>query len=408
MAGETLAQAVSDRPAAGPGTARGLPRQVQWVIKVSKLCNLRCNYCYEYPSLSDRRRMSPEQLRSMFVHIAETYAGSEREMSFVWHGGEPLLIEPSYYDEVFSIQKAVLEPAGISFSNAVQTNLTFLSDQIITLLKKGFSSVGVSLDLFGSERVGPGGTPFEDRVVANLQRLREAGVYPGCITVLSRATVNHVHEIYRFYETIGLSFRLLPIYRTGYPGQQARHALSPSEISAALIEAADLWFASESEIQVRPIHDYVINAIRWLFRDVVVPQKYTPGEAEAVFIVDTDGGLHTNGDAYDPRFRHGNIFEQSFAEMRQSPGYRLSVLSSTERMAATCGSCQLHGACSGFYMGQATPEQRIEEDGKLICSVARPVQDYIRDRLRDPVLLDALMERGAAAAGSPSVETPEL
>lgn len=407
-----MVHSTKDSPGLGSGrdgaAKDAMPPQVQWVVKVSKHCNLRCRYCYEYTSLGDRARMSVPQLRAMFTHIAETYSGAGREMAFVWHGGEPLLIEPAFYQEVFGVQKEILDATGIAFSNAVQTNLTFLSDAIVELLKKSFSSVGVSLDLFGDQRVGPNGTAMEDRVVSNMQRLREAGIQPGCITVLSRATMNHVREIYRFYEEIGVAFRLLPIYRTSFPGQQDAHALTPAEICAAFIEATDLWFASESEIQVRPIQDYVINAVRHLHSDVIAQQMYEPGEAEAVFIVDTDGQLYSNGDAYDLRLAHGNVFEQGFATMRVSEGYRRSVENSSDRIAKTCKSCQFHGACSGFFMGQATPEQRIQEKGRLICSVARPVQEYVLKRLREPALLETLMTRRVLTMANPVPAAVEM
>lgn len=387
---------------------RSRPRQLQWVVKVSKFCNLRCKYCYEYTSLSDRSRMSLPQLRKMFEHITEFYRGAHRDMAFVWHGGEPLLIEPSYYEQIFEIQKETLEAAGIPYNNSVQTNLTTLTDPIISLLKKGFKNVGVSLDLFGGQRVTANGVELEDRVITNIQRLRDAGVSPGCITVLSQATIDHVVEIYRFYEAANMSFRLLPIYRTGYAGQQDRHALTPAEIRHAFIQAVDLWFASDCSIQVRPINDYVINAIRMLHIDRIGPQFYDPREAEVVCIVDTDGTLHSNGDAYDPKLCHGNIFEQRIDEMYTSAGYRLSVDGSVERIAATCASCKFHGACSGFYMGQATPEQRIYEDGKLVCSVAQPVQDYVLSRLRDPGLYEAMMAKSALSAAIPQLDHPEM
>ena len=205
-----------------PNNRRSNPRNLQWVVKVSKFCNLRCKYCYEYTELADRRRMELDQLRRMFAHIAEAYAGTGREMDFVWHGGEPLLIEPKYYEAIFRAQKDTLASAHIRFSNSIQTNLTHLTNEVTSLLKEHFAQVGVSLDLFGNERVAPNGKELEDRVVSNIQRLRDAGITVGCITVLSRATVNYILQIYRFFESCDLSFRLLPIYRTGYPGQQIR------------------------------------------------------------------------------------------------------------------------------------------------------------------------------------------
>ncbi len=47
----------------------------QWIVKVSKFCNLRCDYCYELPKLGDRTRMTREQARALFANMAEYYAG---------------------------------------------------------------------------------------------------------------------------------------------------------------------------------------------------------------------------------------------------------------------------------------------------------------------------------------------
>ena len=41
------------------------------VIKLSKLCNLRCEYCFEYDQLGDPARMGPAQLRQLFINIRD-------------------------------------------------------------------------------------------------------------------------------------------------------------------------------------------------------------------------------------------------------------------------------------------------------------------------------------------------
>jgi uncharacterized protein len=104
--------------------------------------------------------------------------------------------------------------------------------------------------------------------------------------------------------------------------------------------------------------------------------------AEVVYIVDTDGSLYSNADAYDPRLCHGNIFSQPISEMRESEGYGRAVANAHARMRGTCTKCELFGACSGYFMAEATPEQRWrDEAGNLLCGVARPVQKYILEKL---------------------------
>lgn len=82
-------------------------KKVTFVIKSSKLCNLRCRYCYEYAELGNRTSIAPEQLNQMYTHIASYYRQFDYpvEIEFVWHGGEPLLFPPDYYWRTFDNQR---------------------------------------------------------------------------------------------------------------------------------------------------------------------------------------------------------------------------------------------------------------------------------------------------------------
>ena len=129
-------------------------RQVQFVIKSSKLCNLRCRYCYEFAELGDRAAMTLEQLDTMYRHIASYYRrfDFDVEIQFVWHGGEPLLHSLDYYWQTFDRQQDIFGDRARYVTNVVQTNLTTLNQERLDLLAQGFDGVGVSIDLFGGLR----------------------------------------------------------------------------------------------------------------------------------------------------------------------------------------------------------------------------------------------------------------
>ena len=64
---------------------------LQFVVKVSKYCNLRCDYCYEFPHLGNAARMSLDQIRAAFQNIKSSIAELAIEnVDFISHGGEPL------------------------------------------------------------------------------------------------------------------------------------------------------------------------------------------------------------------------------------------------------------------------------------------------------------------------------
>jgi len=68
----------------------------------------------------------------MYEHIRDYIAESDRtgglrtNVRLVWHGGEPLLLDPGFYRETFADQRRIL--AGLLVSNRVTTNLTRLDD----------------------------------------------------------------------------------------------------------------------------------------------------------------------------------------------------------------------------------------------------------------------------------------
>lgn len=383
----------------GPSRETGVvlpwkPPYLQWVVKVSKYCNLRCRYCYEYPHLGDRSRLSSEQLEAMFENIASGFAGDKRRHDFVWHGGEPLLTKPSYFWSIHDLQERTLGRAGIVYTNSLQTNLTILTPDTLALMRSFFTHVGVSIDVIGDQRVDAKGVPAEPRVVANMQTLIDEGIRFGCISVLSTANVNCIHQIYQFFEDIDVSFRLLPIYRTGYAGQQDTFSLTFTQIVGAFQEVVDHWLASESSIQVQPIQDYIAHVLRHLGGEARWSRYYDKSDGEVVLIVDTDGRVFSNGDAYDERLCHGNIVSQAWHEIRSSAGFNRALKATNARMAETCAKCKYHGSCSGYFMGEATPEQRwMSPQGRLICGVAQPVQAYIENILLSNGLPERLRER---------------
>src|SRR5258708_37383694 len=110
-------------------------KELQYVVKISKYCNLRCGYCYEYNELGDKRRMSLAQLRRLFETAARhATADGHGCVSFVWHGGEPFLIPVDYYEEIYQLQQDVFGDT-IPFWNSIPTNLTVLTDRHITCLQ---------------------------------------------------------------------------------------------------------------------------------------------------------------------------------------------------------------------------------------------------------------------------------
>lgn len=357
--------------------------QVQLVIKVSKFCNLRCSYCYEYPELGNRDRMSLEELGKMFEHLASHYRTFDDppELRFIWHGGEPLLHEPAYYRSIFAEQGRQF--GALKVANWVQTNLTVLDEERIDLLKNEFDGVGVSMDVFGDLRLNIAGKPSQPKVLENMVRLAQAGISHGCITVLTRRNLGHVDRIFRFYESLQHSFRILPLFQGAFEDQHLGYEVTGREVLEALCRLTDLWFASDTSISIAPI----TTQLRELLRQRMAgyrPIYYDRRSQESVILVNTTGDLYSQADAYDGQRAWGNIFRSSLGEILRSAAHQRSVTEAETRMAATCLDCKYFGACNGFPIGE---ENRRYGDaihgGKVACIVERGLFMHLEHRLQE-------------------------
>ncbi|MFK4721035.1 uncharacterized protein ABIE89_002135 [Bradyrhizobium niftali] len=328
-------------------------RSLEWVVKISKLCNLRCEYCYEYDYLSSSARISLVNLERLFRNI-KNFADQEGifNHSFVWHGGEPTLISTETYRRIFELQELVFDDARFKISNSIQTNLVKLSRDWLTFLASGvFASVGVSFDMVGSLRVDTKGRCTDLRVAENIDRLRQAGVHFGVITVLSTSNIAHAERIFDFCAEIGRSFRLLPVYR---------EALSrPSEVRASLSEVADAlvrvwrrWSATDGSISVQPLTSVAYAVAKFVRTNE--RQYYSKRAENGVFFVDTTGDLYGEAEPYQPDFRYLNAFTDDLCSLDQSPGWTRALAAADMRIQSVCAHCVFFGVCDGRHMAEAT------------------------------------------------------
>jgi uncharacterized protein len=300
-----------------------------------------------------------------------------RRIDFIWHGGEPLLIPLDFYLQIAELQREVIGER-VEVVNLLQTNLTVLTDRHVEFLRSRrffAEGIGVSFDVYGDQRVDVRGRLRTEAVLENIHRLREAGVTFGAITVLARNTLPHVEAIFRFYDSLGISFRILPFYKSASETQVEAHALGYSEIVGAFNAVFDAWLASPTATRVFPLEDYLAYALAAMAGGE--KRFHDPAHGETVFLVDTDGRTYGVADTYAPGRAYGNVFTQDFSDVLASQARAQSVADANDRMGKHCSACPYHGYCPGTFAADATPEQRrmLDSDG---CPVRGVITHIIR------------------------------
>jgi uncharacterized protein len=349
----------------------------QFVMKISKYCNLRCTYCYEFNELGNKQRMSLDLISRIFENIADHVVPNEYEwVSFVWHGGEPLLIPLEYYESIGRLQRDIFGDK-IGVWNVVQTNLTVMTPRHLEFLKsqKFFRYIGISFDVLGDQRVDTQGRLKSNIILENMQKLIDHGIPFGAIAVLARNTLPHVKPIYKFYDQLQVGSRFLPFYMDASNDQIARHAVTYDEQVAALNTIFAEWLASENATPVDPIGEYVDYAIAHISGRPA--KRYRRDSDEFVFMVGLDGGVWGQGEAYEPEYQYGNLAQDTFGQILTSPGRRRSIEEAQSRSERFCGQCRYYGACPGYFVADSSPQQKrmFEESG---CPVKEVVDHIVR------------------------------
>lgn len=340
---------------------------------IGSKCNLDCTYCFylEKEKLygdSGSPRMSPEMLETYVRDYIAAQPGDT--VSFAWQGGEPTLTGLDFYKAAVALQKRFAN--GHRIENAIQTNGTLLDDAWCTFLRDEQFLVGISIDgpahLHNAYRVDRSGRATFEQVASAVDLLRKHGVEFNTLTTVHRRNSTHPLEVYRFLRNIGSGYmQFIPIVE--------RNA------SARAAEANGLWLAPPpdhedaegldaqvTEWSVRPA-DYgtFLCSIfdEWVRHDVgrIFVQHFDAalanwlGEPAGICVFSENCGralaIEHNGDVYScdhyvyPKYRLGNILNQSLGAMVDSPIQENFGRAKSLTLPKYCRECSVRFACHG-------------------------------------------------------------
>ena len=372
---------------------------MQWVIKATKLCNLRCKYCYEWDSLSDASRMSLDVWRSTlqaiveYAELAEQQLGVPISSDVIWHGGEPLLLPPAYFRDVLELQGDIVPEEWARqgrIRNCIQTNLYVASDDHLDILKQHEFRVGVSLDFMSGVRVTAGGRSTEEQVLHNLERLDAGGIPYQLITVLAHHTASDVRRVFREIQRRNVPTRLLPLFE-GPPSRDLRNVeLSRSHMLGAMFRMFELWFDAGMTPKIRPF-DEAVETIVMKKLGLARPRHDRRRLGNEVLVVDRDGSLSSAAQRDDWCF--GNLTKTRIGDIVRSEEYRALVEDESELKRAICAKCVFLGPCDTSPI-TSNFDSFIRRD----CVIEKPLYTAIEAYLEDRGFLGDEFVRSAEAA----------
>lgn len=370
---------------------------VDWVVKASKLCNLRCKYCYEWEELADPERMSlslwKDVLSGLREHLQavskETFHAGMVQADIIWHGGEPLLLPVSYFEDVLALQKDIFPADWLEsglVQNTMQTNLYKAPEKTLELLKAHGFSLGVSYDATPGTRVTAAGKTTEGRVRENIARVQQMGFDPGAIVVLAGHTAPRLIDLYRELRGQVRDMKLLPLFNG--PDSRPMDGLEADSetLVDALAELFEYWLEDGCAMSVDPLERYftaVLNTRLGLATRAYDRRRY----GDNVMIVNIDGALRTPGASYDdPPL--GNLARQSISEILSGSVNAATLDREDHVRERVCGNCRYRGGCNTYPLF-ASDDGGMDE---ARCPIAAPLMARMDRHLDEIGIDDAQLE----------------
>lgn len=293
-----------------------------------------------------------------------------RNLTIVWHAGEPMVLPVDWYAEALD-RIAAHTPIGTQIGHAFQTNGVLVTDAWCDFFRQRKISVGVSLDGPAivhdhNRKTRQGGGTFK-AAMAGFQKLRQAGLSPHVICVVTAQTLAHADEFIDFFEALdppqlGLNFE----ETEGIHENSSLDGLSMDSLRPFLQRLVRRSF-DKRRPRLREV-DQLLAKLR-------APSGRGPGRHQEnqpfrIVTVDADGGIYTFSPelagvavgGFDGR-PLGNVHHDPFEDVIAAKAFRVlhsEIQDGVDLCRETCPHFKL---CGG-----GSPSNKLAEFGRFDVS----------------------------------------
>jgi uncharacterized protein len=375
---------------------------------VGSACNLACRYCYYLDKATLYGGRQAKMSAELLERCVERYITScaSPVVTFVWHGGEPLLAGLDYFRLAMKLQKQ--HAGGKKIENALQTNGLLVTPEWCKFFRAHGFLVGISVDgpqdIHDAYRRTHADKPSFARVMQAVELMSSMQVEYNTLSVVSNLSEGRGAEVYRFLKSIGSRFmQLLPAldYAVGVgagsssreaiaaPGAEQSH-LAPWSVSAKgfgkfMCDIFDEWVVADVGRCYVQLFDVALA--QWIGAPPgLCTFAETCGNA---LVVEHNGDVYACDHFVYPEHKLGNILHNDLPAMLASPQQFRFGVDKRSGLPSECLRCRYYFACRG-----ECPQHRFDisangeknknalcEGYKLFFAHVDPYMKYMAERL---------------------------
>ena len=326
---------------------------------IGSLCNLNCTYCYYLDKAGiygKEPKMSLDILEKCIKEYLEI--NDSEEITFDWHGGEPLILGLEYFEKIVEFQNKYKSRKKIF--NTIQTNATLMNADFASFFRDNNFLVGVSIDgpqyIHDKYRKDKGDFPTFNKVMRGIELLHRYGVEFNTLTTINKASEGQGLEVYDFLKRIGSHYmQFMPVVE--YINNETNRITSPDDGNSKLApwsvepvkygefmcEIFDNWVEND-------VGEYFVN----LFDSTLANYcGMNPGTCVYSETCGANAVVEHNGDIYPcdhfvyRSYKLGNISEMSLSDIVSSNKMAEFGINKRNILPHECFKCRYYFACHG-------------------------------------------------------------
>lgn len=346
-------------------------KRINVLVIPTNYCNMRCVYCFHNEHSCNDECMTYETLERFIMCTQHSYT----EINYIWHGGEPLSMGQKFYEKALDFQQKYSKK-NQKITNAIQTNLTLLTDDFAKFLIKNNFSFGSSFDGIVNEKT----RGMSKKILAGRDLLIKNGASCGFIQVITNINVTKMIENYNFFKGRNISFSINLYVEDTTRNDKLK--LDINDYLSNIYKLYDLW-VYDKQCTIR------ITQFQEIISFILFSNKSTCQYCSCLghwISIRPNGDLYPCNRFFPDEYKYGNIYDYSNLESAfNSNGFRKILTDAIERREK-CKDCDIYTYCEGGCNNNAICENGIKNNGGKSCLALKEMYKYIWNSIQKILL----------------------
>ncbi|MEZ9709246.1 SPASM domain-containing protein [Vibrio breoganii] len=346
-------------------------------LKPTNYCTVGCEHCFLPEDVrANKFTTNRESLLTTLKNLKDICVKKQATPQIIWHGGEPLMLEPEYYEEASVMIDEVFGEGNYVLS--LQTSLIPYSRKWNNLIINRFGGgLGTSID-FTTRKVRDSSDTYISLWLKRVATARKAGIGVFPIFVPSMSDVGRADEIYKFFKDNEFTRVALERYVQLYEREDPNYP--PNKLHSEF-----LWGLFSNAVADFEERGTCINfkAVTAGFLGVTKNQsgdRWGTSCQSNNIVVEPDGSLNSCPDRSRHEAPFSNIDEGANAFL-QSKARRKWIRDSTiTHKESHCTTCKFSSWCgSGCPLTPNTPDDEFEGECSGFSRFLHKVDEWVQN-----------------------------